>query len=151
MTRSEVLSHYMSKKLEFWRKMHFQTALEFYEGWIVSSKPPLFSGKFIKETYHMNETLWKPLSFSEQWRFCMPYPKNDSFCQNLWRHRTWHHRWIGHSKWKSSSCSIWYQAPLEMICSRFISAKYCHFLSIRPGIQSWIEFLSQTELLWMAF
>ena len=40
MTHSEVLSHYMSKKLEFLPKMQLQTALEFYEVWIVSSKPP---------------------------------------------------------------------------------------------------------------
>ena len=42
------------------------------------SKTPLVSGEFIKETYCIDKTLLKPLSFSGQWTFYMTFPKNDS-------------------------------------------------------------------------
>ena len=82
----------------------------------------------------MDKTLQKPLSFSEQWRFCMSYPKNDSLCQTC--------DVIGHDVMVEPDISnerartvlygrevLWSKLYYNRICSRFISAKFGYFLA----------------------
>ena len=40
--------------------------------------------------------------FAVQWVKWVSYPKNDSLCNDRWRHRTWRQHLTGHQKWKGS-------------------------------------------------
>ena len=97
---SEVPSPYMPVKLDFFAQFSISSSSRILWGMSLVNKTPLFAGKFIREMYCIDKTLQKPLSFSGQWTFYMTFPKNDSLCHDLWRHRTLRHGQTGHTTWK---------------------------------------------------
>ena len=89
-----------TKKTWFFRLFFTSNLSRIFWGlsWVI--KPPLFSGKYIWEPFDAKKPHRKPLCFSEQWTFWVSFPKNDSLCNDLWRHRTWRHIQTGYTKWK---------------------------------------------------
>ena len=142
MTHSEVLSHNMSKKLEFLPKMQLQTALEFYEGWIVSSKPP-----YSQANSSRKHTTWVKLYanlsvFQNSGDSACLTPKMTHFARtcDVIGHDVMVEPDISNERARAVLYDIkvsWSKLYYIRICSQFISAKYCHFLakiSKRPKI-----------------
>ena len=134
MTHSEVLSHYMSKKLEFLPKMQLQTALEFYEGWIVSSKPP-----YSQANSSRKHTTWVKLCenlsvFQNSGDSACLTPKMTHFARtcDVIGHDVMVKLDISNERARAVLYDIkvsWSKLYYNRICSRLISAKFGYFLA----------------------
>ena len=134
MNQSEVLSQYMAKKVEFLPKFQLRTALEFYEGWLESLKPPYSQANLLKK--HM--ALIKPAKalsvFQNSGHSRCHTPKMSHYAttcdvighdvmveSDIPNERTWAELYGSEV---SLSKRYWIR-----ICSRLIAAKSCQFLA----------------------